>query len=634
MAQPLAFLRRPARAAKRAYAAFRRGLRNREAALLAVAAVLGALVGLVTLGLRGLVSLLHGLAFGLPQGGYLSAQTTLDPWRMALVPALGGLALALVGMALQRMRPTEIVDPVEANALYGGQMSLRDSARLTGLTLISNASGASVGMEAGYSQLGAGIFAVMGQHYLLRREDQRLMVTAGAAAAIAAAFNAPLAGAFYGYELVHGSYSARGLAPVAVAVLAATMMTRLMGSDAPLFQTDQAFLILNYDYILFAVLGALAGGLGILTMRMVTWVERGLRRLPLPAWTRPAIGGAGLSVLALISPQVLGSGHGAIELHLDQAWALPALLVLLAGKVAGSALSLGAGFRGGLFSSSLFLGALLGEVFGTLAGLVDPADFAQRTAFMLVGMGAVGTAIIGAPFTMTLLVLESTGDFPITMGVLVGVIVAATLVRMTFGYSFSTWRFHLRGLRVRGGQDIGWIGALTAGRLLRADARVVDQRMTLAALRQVAPVGSRKYLFAVDGEGRFTGLIDVVALHDPDLTDVAEDSVAADLATGAEVYVLPGADITAILETFAQVRTEVLPVLSSPSERRVLGYLTEAWCLKRYAQELERRRSDELGVTGAGVGGMGLAGLGLAGLGEIGAGARTDRPGDPPQRPG
>lgn len=606
MAQPLAFLTRQARAVKLAYAAFRRGLRNREAALLAVAAVLGAVVGLVTLGLRVLVSLLHGLAFGLPHGGYLSAQTALDPWRMALVPALGGLALALTGMALQRMRPTEIVDPVEANALYGGQMSLRDSARLTGLTLISNASGASVGMEAGYSQLGAGIFAVLGQHYHLRREDQRLMVTAGAAAAIAAAFNAPLAGAFYGYELVHGSYSARGLAPVAVAVLAATMTTRLMGSDLPLFQTDQAFLILNYDYILFAVLGALAAGLGILTMRMVTWVERVLRRLPLPAWTRPAIGGAGLSVLALISPQVLGSGHGAIELHLDQAWPLWALVALLAGKVAGSALSLGAGFRGGLFSSSLFLGALLGEVFGTVLGLIDPADFAQRTAFMLVGMGAVGTAIIGAPFTMTLLVLESTGDFPITMGVLVGVIIASTLVRMTFGYSFSTWRFHLRGLRVRGGQDIGWIGALTAGRMLRADARVVDQRMTLAALRQVTPMGSRKYLFVADGEGRFTGLIDVVALHDPDLNDVAADTVAADLATGAEVYVLPGADITAVLETFAQVRTEVLPVLSSPTERRVLGYLTEAWCLKRYAQELERRRSDELGVPGVGLGDIGL----------------------------
>jgi len=578
----------------------RRTVRNTEAGLIGCAAVMGAVVGFVTLGLRHLVSVLHQIDFALKAPQYLSAQTSLDPWRLALVPALGGLVLGLVTLVLNRLRPTDIVDPVEANALYGGQMSLRDSARLTGLTLISNACGASVGMEAAYSQLGAGIFARVGRRFGLRREDQRLMVTAGAAAAIAAAFNAPLAGAFYGFELVHGTYSARGLAPVATASMAGVMAVRLFGGAQPLFAVNQTFDIPNYYYLLFAVLGLLAAGLGILTMKSATWVERAMRRARLPAWLRPAIGGLTLSVLAVGSPQVLGSGHGAIELHLDAPWALWALWALLAGKIAGSALSLGTGFRGGLFSSSLFIGALLGAAFVQMLDLAAPAIVADHSAFMLVGMGAVGAAIIGAPFTMIFLVLEATGDLPVTLGVLVGVLVAGTTVRQTFGYSFSTWRFHLRGLRVHGAQDIGWVSALTAGRLMRADPRIVSQKMPVADLRVLVPLGSRKWLFATDDAGRFTGLIDVAALHDPDLTEMSIHLVAYDLATARGVFVVPDTAIAEILVAFSDAQTEILPVVATREDRRVVGYLTEAWCLKRYSQELARRRSDELGMVGTG----------------------------------
>lgn len=586
------------RALRLRLAEFQRAARNHETWLIGCAILLGAGVGLITYGLRELVTFLHALDFGLAPGEFLSAQLTLHPLRLALVPALGGLVLGLVTLAWQRWRPVEIVDPVEANALYGGQMSLRDSLRLTGLTLISNASGASVGMEAGYSQLGSGLFSVVGAKYQLRREDQRLMVTAGAAAAIAAAFNAPLAGAFYGFELVHGSYSTRGLAPVTGAALAGAMVIRLLGSDAPLFSVAEFFVIPNGFYLLFAALGLLAAGLGILTMQSATWVERALRAVHIPQWLRPAVGGGLLSLIALWSPQVLGAGHGAIEWHLNQPLPLVMILALLVAKLAASAVSLGAGFRGGLFSSSLFLGALLGAAFVDATAHVLPVIFAQRHVFMLVGMGAVGAAIIGAPFTMIFLVLEATGDFPVTMGVAIGVIVASTVVRLTFGYSFSTWRFHLRGLRLRGGQDIGWIATLRAGRLMRADAKVVDQRLSLAALRRRAPIGAAKYLFVTDETGAYTGLIDVVALHDPDLGDLADLAVAADLAHAPQAYLLPEADIAEILKTFSDRQSEVLPVLDAPASRKVVGYLTEAYCLKRYAQELERRRSDELGMPG------------------------------------
>lgn len=587
------------RAVRLRYTSLRRTVRNFESGLILCCAVIGAFVGLVTLGLRDLVHLLHRIDFALsPDAYHLSAQTHLDLLRLAVVPAAGGLVLGVVSLLIRRIRPTDIVDPIEANALYGGQMSLRDSMRLTGYTVISNAAGASVGMEAGYSQLGAGIFSVVGRYFHLRREDQRMMVTAGAAAAIAAAFNAPLTGAFYGFELIHGSYTIRALAPVTAAALTGVVMVRLLGTDQPLFGIAGSFVIPHWYYLLFGVLGIFAAGLGILAMKCATWFERAIRALHAPAWLRPAIGGVILSLLALGSPQVLGSGHGAIQWHLDTQWTFTAVGALLVGKLVASAASLGAGYRGGLFSSSLFLGSLLGATFvQSLGTTVLPSLVDGRTAFMMVGMGSVGAAIIGAPFTMVFLVLEATGDFPITMGVLVGVVLASTIVRLTFGYSFSTWRFHLRGLTLRGSHDIGWISGLTAGRLMRADARTIPGGMPLSALRQTVPLGSKKWVFAVNDAGHYMGMIDVAAAHDPDLNDVATHLVAADLASGRGNYMLPGDNIRTVLEKFGDAQAETLPVLQSVAEPRIAGYLTEAFCLKRYSQELERRRRDELGMT-------------------------------------
>jgi chloride channel protein, CIC family len=274
------------------------------------------------------------------------------------------------------------------------------------------------------------------------------------------------------------------------------------------------------------------------------------------------------------------------------------ILLLLAGKVAGSAISLGASFRGGLFSSSLFIGALLGAAFVQAIGLLDPAFLPERTSFMLVGMGATGAAIIGAPFTFVFLVLEATGDFPITVGTLMGVLIAATTVRLTFGYSFSTWRFHLRGLPLKGGHDIGWIADLTAGRLMRSDVRTVPVSMPLERLRDVVPLGSKKWIFAVTDAGHYAGMIDVAAAHDPDITEMVPHLVAADLTTCQGCYMLPGDDIRTILKKFGEARAETLPVVASADAPRILGSVSEGFCLKRYTQELERRRSDELGMPG------------------------------------
>jgi CIC family chloride channel protein len=583
------------RRAKIALAGLRRTLRATEFGQIVVCGVLGAMTGAGIAILRELVVWMHRQAFALPLREYLSTGIGVSPFRIMVVPVLGGLLLGLFRRTVKRQSSTDLVDPIEANALFGGRLSFRDSVRVTLTTLWSNGAGASLGMEAGYTQIGSGFFSTVGQYFRLRRNDLRVYVTAGSGAAIAAAFNAPIAGAFYGFELIQGGYTPRALAPVAVACVCASLVQRAMTQMPVLFEITGGLPMKPASYYIFAVMGVIAAGIGILTMRCVTWSERLLRQAEVPEWLRPAAGGILLSAIALWFPQVLGSGHGAIQYHFD--YQLPWLLLafLLMAKMLASAISVGSGFRGGLFSSSLFIGALFGGLFVQLAALVLPSMAAERSAFLLAGMGSVGAAIVGAPLTMVFLTLEATGDYQVTLGVLVSVIIASLIVRLTFGYSFATWRFHLRGLGIQGATDVGWITELTVGRLMRSDPKIVTNDMSLKALRELYPPGSAKLVYVVDRTGQFTGCIDTMEAHSPELDDALPGLVAGDLAQLADIYLLPSDDLPTAFQRFDKTQLETLPVLASASDRRPVGYVTEAYALRRYTQELEQVRANETG---------------------------------------
>ena len=365
--------------------------RSNEAMQVLLCALGGAGIGILVAGLRRGIDLLHRFSFRLPDGQALSMGVNVDTERVLFVPVLGGLLLGAGALVARRFQAREVIDPIEANALHGGRMSLPASMRLVMATIVSNASGAAVGMEAGYSQLGAVLLAAVGEKLGLRRVDQRVFVSAGAAAAIAAAFNAPLAGAFYGFELILGTYMIRALAPVAAAALTAVLAEQALIGAQPPFLVGQGFHFKLSVYLLFALLGILSAGFGILAMQSVTWVERLLKRIPLPQWLRPAIGGLCLTQMAILLPQILGSGHGAIQFLFDHEWPLALLLTILVAKLVASAVSIGSGYRGGMFSSSLFLGCMFGAAFADLLALLVPRLETLHVALMMVGMGSVVT---------------------------------------------------------------------------------------------------------------------------------------------------------------------------------------------------------------------------------------------------
>lgn len=563
-------------------------VRTDELWLTVLAAFVGAFAGLCVIGMGHITHFMHRVLFNLGPYDRLSSQVEIPVLNALLVPTLGGLALGLIGLAVARWRPNRAIDAIEANALHGGRMSVNDSLIVVGQTMLSNGVGASVGLEAGYTQIGAAIASRLGRSFRLRRNDLRLMVGCGAAAAIAAAFNAPLAGAFYAFELVIGTYTLASLAPVLVASIVAVSISRVLMPEAFVFDLRLPLAIEPANYLPILALGVICALAGIAIMRGVTLTEEGFRRSKVPVWARPAIGGLAVGLLALITPQVLSAGHGALAVDIDAPYTLGALLGIILLKSLASAISLGSGFRGGLFFASLFLGALVGKAFAAALAMATVTYAVPSVVAALVGMSALAVAIVGGPLTMAFLALETTGSLPLTVAVVAASVVSSLTVRRTFGYSFATWRFHLRGEAIRSAVDIGWMRNLTVGRMMRREVRTVRGDTALASFRRDYPLGVTDRVVVVDDSGRYAGIVLVAEAH----TEDSRASSLADLLHNHRDMLQPQMTIKDAVGLFETAEADALAVVDGPESRRVIGLLTEQYALRRYSEELERRRRE------------------------------------------
>lgn len=572
--------------------ALRALVRARESSLVLLGAAMGAAAGLVVAAMGFAVGALHLLLFAVPLSERLSAQTALAPAIAIGVPVLGGLAFGLVLMVVTRWRPGREVDPIEANALHGGRMSLTGSLIVALQTVWSSGVGASVGLEAGYTQLASGLASWIGRGFHLRRKDLRVLVGCGAAGAIAGAFGAPLAGAFYAFELIIGSYSAASLAPVGLAALVGYVVADFIDPTSLGIGTLYASHVGARDLAIASAVGLAAAGAGIVIMRGVAQCEALPNRLRLPVFLRPALGGLVVGSLALVSPQVMSSGHGAIHFAavLDRPLRDIALLFLI--KALASVASLGTGFRGGLFFASLLLGALGGRMFADALTTLWPTLSLDPHVYAIIGMGALSVSVIGGPLTMTFIALETTGDLWLTTAVLIAVIVSAQVTREAFGYSFATWRFHLRGESIRSAADVGWIRDLTVRRLMRPDVRTVPAHTTISRFCLVYPLGSTAHVVAVDEDKNYAGIVQVAEAHAPELD---EAKPIRDILHYPDTALLPTMTVKEAVAAFDKAEAEALAVIQSRESPRIIGLLTEAYALRRYTEELELRRRELLG---------------------------------------
>ncbi|MDA9531423.1 chloride channel protein [Bradyrhizobium sp. CCBAU 25338] len=566
-------------------------VRNRETGPVLVGIVVGLLSGVLVAAISSLSQLFHALLFDIPFDAHLSATGVISWQRTLLIPVLGGLVLALIGLYFaRRVKGQQLADAIEANALYGGRVSFRGSLLISTQTLLSNGFGGSVGLEAGYTQICSMFGSHIGQRLAARRNDMRLLVACGAAGAISAAFSAPLAGAFYAFEVVLGAYTSAGLVPVIASAVTAWLVARQL--------THQSFLMVpgfpspvSVEMIGQTVLiGIICALVSILVMLAVAFSERCFQRITvLKGLLRPMLGGLLLGGLALLTPTVLGAGHGAMQILLvsNPTWLL--LTTTIVFKILASAISLGSGFRGGLYFASLLLGALIGQLYSVVLTGPLPTIALQPGTAAIAALAALGTGVLGAPFSMVCLALEITGDFSVTVGAVVASSVCALIVRELFGYSFATWRFHLRGEAIRGPQDVGWVRQMSAASLMRADFENALTTMPIGeAQRQFSPALVRQIVLR-DPNGIYAGIVPAATLHSVASRD---EELLGSLAQQQEEYLLPTTPVREILKAFERSEADVLAVVDRPDHRATIGTLSEAHVLRTYGEELERRNQE------------------------------------------
>jgi CIC family chloride channel protein len=566
-------------------------VRNRETGLVLVAIVVGLLSGLLVAAISSLSQVSHALLFDIPFDAHLSATGVISWQRTLLVPMLGGLVLALIGLYFaRRVKGQQLADAIEANALYGGRVSFRGSLLISIQTLLSNGFGGSVGLEAGYTQICSMFGSHVGQRLAARRNDMRLLVACGAAGAISAAFSAPLAGAFYAFEVVLGAYTSAGLVPVIASAVTAWLVARQL--------THQSFLMVpgfpspvSVEMIGQTVLiGIICAFVSILVMLAVAFSERCFQRIAVfKGLLRPILGGLLLGSLALLTPTVLGAGHGAMQILLvsNPTWLL--LTTTIVFKILASAISLGSGFRGGLFFASLLLGALIGQLYSVVLTGPLPTIALQPGTAAIAALAALGTGVLGAPFSMVCLALEITGDFSVTVGAVVASSVCALIVRELFGYSFATWRFHLRGEAIRGPQDIGWVRQMSAASLMRTDFENAPTTMPIGEAQKLFSPAQVRQIVLRDPNGIYAGIVPAATLHSFANQD---EELLGSLAQQLDEYLLPTTPVREILKAFERSEADVLAVVDRSDHRATIGTLSEAHVLRTYGEELERRNQE------------------------------------------
>jgi chloride channel protein, CIC family len=238
------------------------------------------------------------------------------------------------------------------------------------------------------------------------------------------------------------------------------------------------------------------------------------------------------------------------------------------------------------------MGALGGRLFAAGVDAVVPGFHLEPGVYAVIGMSALSASVVGGPLTMSFIALESTGNLWLTTAVLVAVIVSTLVTRELFGYSFATWRLHLRGETIRSAADVGWIRDLTVGRLMRADLTTMNANIRIAEFRAKFPLGSKTQVVAVDVEGHYVGLALVAEAHAP---DIDESKGLIEILHHREVVLHPAMNIQEAIAVFDAAEAESLVVVETGGERRPIGTLTEAHAMKRYAEESEQRRREAVG---------------------------------------
>jgi CIC family chloride channel protein len=536
--------------------------------------------------IEGVARLGWGVLTGLSNQSIWGMALAAPPWGTIMIPAAGGLIVGLIiWYGTHESKGHGVSEVIEAVTLRGGRIQAR--------TILANAlgsatcigSGGSVGVHGPIVLIGAGMGSGLGRLTSMTGDRLRTLVACGAAGGIAATFNAPMAGALFSLEIILSEFAVIQFIPIIVSSVIATAISRHYLGNFPAFRVPPYDLLHYSELFLYLVLGVLAGLIAYAFIRLLYDTGDFFDRLPLPPYLKPAIGGVVIGCVGLFFPQIFSVGYETVTQVLSGEVAWTVLLWLLAAKIFATSTTLGSGGSGGIFAPTLFMGAVLGGVFGQCAHTLFPFTTASPGAYALVGMGALFAGSARAPITAMLIIFEMTANYRIILPLMFACTISLVISSLLSGESIYTLKLARKGVNIYGGRELNILRRLKVSQVMSPNIELVSLSRSLGEVMTRMMTSSRSCFFVLGTNNKVCGHISLETLR-PILKDydtMRDAIIASDLMDQNFTEVSPDDSLDMVMHLLGTYKVDEIPVVDNG---KLVGVVRRSDVIEAYSREI------------------------------------------------
>jgi CIC family chloride channel protein len=566
---------------------------SESAVIMVTALVVGVGAGFGAVVFRWLIAAVQSLAYD-RLGGWLDA---IAPFHLLIIPALGGAIFGpLIYRFAREAKGHGVPEVMEAVALRGGRIRPRVAVIKSVASAICIGTGGSVGREGPIAQIGSALGSTIGQWLKLSDERIRNLVACGAAGGIAATFNAPIAGAVFALEVILGQLHVTYFGAVVISAVTADVVTHFFAKDVRAFAVPQYALVSPWELALYTLLGIVAAIGAVGFTRLLYFTEDRWDGLRFPEYLKPVLGGLLLGVIGILSfkidgfPRVFGVGYQSITDVLSGQLAIQVVLGLFLLKLLATVMTLGSGGSGGIFAPSLFMGAMLGFLFGEAAHYVFPSVTAPAGAYAMVGMAAFFGGAAHAPVTAILILFEMTGDYNIILPLMLATVVSTLISRLLSRESIYTLKLTRRGIHLEQGQDVDVMQGVDVGEAMTTKVDIVPPDLSLVDLAEEFARTHHHGFPVVDKGGDLAGVVSIRDLEQALSSGALEGKTVMDIATTEGLLVAyPDEPMWKALKRLGTRDVGRLPVVQSEGSRQLVGMIRRQDIVRAYNHAIVKR---------------------------------------------
>ena len=552
--------------------------------MLILAALLGFLAGFASTFFRWMIEFFESI-FSVKGFSLAGIPPQTYPFLLPLMPMLGGLFIGLICKYFPNaVKENGVHKVMYAVALNDGKVRKRTIASCAVTSSITIGSGGSAGREGPTVQIGAAVGSTIGQLLHLSTERMRVLVGCGAAAGIAASFNAPLAGVLFALEIILGDFAIHTFSPIIIASVIGTVTGRALEGNEVTFNVPVHELVHPTEIIFYLALGVLCGIVARLFTFMYFYIQQVFEeKLKTADIYKPAIGGLIVGMISIFMPQILGNGYDVMEQALtgQMFWGLAFLLVFM--KIICTSITLGSGGMGGVFAPSLFIGAMVGTAFGSSVHFIFPTLSASAETYSVVGMGAVAGAVMQAPLTNILMLFELTNDYTLILPIMATCIAASYTYQRFTKHSIYMQNLLNKGINIRHGREASIMNSIKVQDVMSTDITTIAQEMPFRKILETISYSKNFYFPVLDNRGDMTGILSFSDIREVIFEEQLGDLLVAGELANTKVYSLtPQQNLNEAMEIFSQLDVDQLPVVRSEDKLKVIGMLTRGDMMASY----------------------------------------------------